>query len=144
MRNHILERIKLLTTFVLLGPLFTTAQSPAVVDVLRDNDNSLILQLNTEEGISRPNKILLVYDSNIIALESSNYHPVNNVSKTYFYSNSMSGNLAFAEEIEKDIEIEDWMLRPFKAEYSQEYLIPQEEEVMAIEPWMTDLAHWKL
>lgn len=144
MGSHILTKIGLLTTFVLLGSLVVTAQSKVVIDVLKDTDNSLLLQLSNEEGISRPNKILFVYDSNIIALESSSYHSAQGASNIYFYSNSNSENLIFAEEIEKDIELEDWMLRPFKTGHLQEFLAPQEEEEIAIEPWMTNLNHWKL
>lgn len=144
MRKQILTGIGLLTTIMLLGSLRTLAQAQIVVDILEDTDNSLLLQLSNKDGISRPDKILFIYDSNVITLESSDYQNVHSYSEINPYINSSSVNFALAEEIERDIEIEAWMLRPFRKEYFQECLLPQKEEEIAVEPWMTDLKQWKL
>ncbi len=123
---------------------FATGQ---VTAELQNNasDEVVIKVANINENKS-PEKILLVYDSTLITLESlaDNLTMSNRTSATMNYFSSMSSMEALlAEEMEKDQAVEKWMLKPFKTKTSfEEALITEEEEEAPIEDWMTDLSQW--
>jgi hypothetical protein len=53
--------------------------------------------------------------------------------------------LIFAEEIEKEMDIEEWMLIPFTIHSNNSSLFEIEyEEDIDLEPWMNDLSAWEI
>lgn len=141
--------VGIVTTLVLLLPVFAFVNAQTIGEVINETSNSMVLRLESKDKLDAPAKIMLVYDSNMITLESTSVMTRGmgvSSSRSYGSSYKMSSALAVAliEDIEDDIELEEWMLQPFEMEASRASLLKQdEEEEMELEPWMTDLNHWK-
>jgi hypothetical protein len=139
--------VMLVSVFILSQLTGITLRAQSVINIFDNNDNSVTLHFVGQEKIKKPDKILFVYDSNIITLESSGsytnlYKSLTENLETGDNFGDLMDNFAMAEEIEQEIEIEAWMLRPFDRDYFKGCLIPEEECDMSIEPWMTDLDQW--
>ena len=117
-------------------------------EVIKETNKSMVLRIESNNALAKPSKILFVYETDLITHESSSlakeYKLVSLKSGARHYSAGSGSSLASALELEteEEMEIEDWMLRPFNSPPA--YLIPEKEEEMAIEPWMTDLSLWKI
>lgn len=143
------KTVGLIATFMLLLPVFALVDAQTIGEVINETSNSMVLRLESKEKLDAPSKIMLVYDSNMITLESTSGVARNySASSSMKYGNSFSSSSALAMalvvDLEDDIALEEWMLEPFEMQaQAPSYLKLEEEEEMALEPWMTDLSHWK-
>ncbi len=145
MIKHFLIVIVTSATIFFFGTLRLSAQVQVVSDVVEKTDS--LSQLSCTNHIDRLNKVLFAFGANILSFEPLKpYLFVCTGSHSFFdvstYTVSLLEDFALQEEVE--LEIEDWMLQPFKKDYFLNCLVPQEEEELAIEPWMSDLGQWKL
>jgi hypothetical protein len=145
------KTVGIIATLMLLLPVFTFVDAQTIGEVVNETSNSMLLRLESKEKLNAPSKIMLVYDSNMITLESTSgvirrYSSSSSSSKNYENSyNSYSAlEMALVVDLEDDIELEEWMLEPFELQAeATSYLKLEEDEEIVLEPWMTDLSHWK-
>jgi hypothetical protein len=145
------KTVGIIATLMLLLPVFTFVDAQTIGEVVNETSNSMVLRLESKEKLNAPSKIMLVYDSNMITLESTSgvirrYSSSSSSSKNYENSyNSYSAlEMALVVDLEDDIELEEWMLEPFELQAeATSYLKLEEDEEIVLEPWMTDLSHWK-
>ena len=139
---------KILTVTLLLFGLstFSNAQTAKLVN---SSDNAVVFTIENLEEAKTPNKILLVYDSNLITLETTStkarlFRTADRSKNTVSHFNASSAlAAALAEDIEREQEIEDWMNSPFDTEINYSLaLVADKEEELVLEPWMTDLKSW--
>lgn len=145
-----LKTVGIVAILSLLLSVFAGLNAQTIGQVINETNNSMVLRLESQEKLYAPSKIMLVYDSNTITLESTSglARVVNTTSPMrYGHSYSMSSALAMAlvVDLEDEMEIEDWMLEPFDfaADETALLLKQDEEDEMSLEPWMTDLSLWK-
>ncbi len=144
------KTVGIIATLMLLLPVFTFVDAQTIGEVVNETSNSMLLRLESKEKLNAPSKIMLVYDSNMITLESTSgvirRYSSSSSSKNYENSyNSYSAlEMALVVDLEDDIELEEWMLEPFELQAeATSYLKLEEDEEIVLEPWMTDLSHWK-
>lgn len=139
--------VGILATLMLLFSVSSNAQTRG--HFLNESDHSVVLRVESDKRIDKPAKIILVYDSNLITLESTSsvarsYKSRSNPTENYYTAASQL-EWVLAVEIEGDIPLEDWMLSPFGPETLQPcYLKEETEEELVLEPWMLDLSTWTL
>ena len=126
---------------------FTNAQT--VTEIINNPDNSIVFRIENLNTDNSPTKILLVYDSNLITLETTSvktnmYHAKSNTASSMMkYSPAAALASTLAVELEKELEVEEWMLEPFTiAQNTNDYLKTDSEEELSIEEWMYDLNSW--
>lgn len=144
------KTVGIVAILVLLVSVFAGLNAQTIGEVINETSNSMVLRLESQEKLDAPSKIMLVYDSNTITLESTSglARAVNTSSGlSYGHSYSMSSALAMAlvVDLEDEMEIEDWMLEPFDLAAAETAMLlkQDEEDEMSLEPWMTDLSLWK-
>ncbi|HBH47872.1 MAG TPA: hypothetical protein DDX98_04495 [Bacteroidales bacterium] len=134
--------------FLLLfcGALLTHAQT-TIAELYDVNENEVLFRIENLNKNETPSRILLVYDSSVITLESTSARTKSygSEAETYAALESFRAaaalNALLAVEIERELELEDWMLQPFTHAQSA-YLDTDYEEELALESWMTDLNSW--
>lgn len=140
---------KIIAVTLLLFGLSTLSFAQTTAKLVNSSDNAVVFTIENLEEAETPNKILLVYDSNLITLESTSTKArmvrasyKSNTKESHFNATSALA-FALAEDIEREQEIEEWMHRPFetKINYSHAAVADKEEEI-ELEPWMTDLTKW--
>lgn len=128
---------------MLMVLLAVSAIAQTSIEIFNESDNTIILKFTSESKADSPNKVVLVYDSNMIALESTS-----NLAKKILYNNTVTTkNLEMLNSIsvvdaEDEIEIEEWMLKPFTTQNNKAESTVDAEEEIPLEPWMTDLSMW--
>jgi hypothetical protein len=131
----------MLMVFVAVSAIAQTS-----IEIFNESDNTIILKLTTSKQQASQQKIVLVYDSNMIALESTSAR-----AKNLLHNNSVpEGNSTSASSLsylsetdtEEDIQIEGWMLKPFTPQYNTNEFSADKEEDIPLEAWMTDLSQW--
>lgn len=142
------HKIGIVLAVMLMSTNLHTIHAQSVVRVLENTDNSIIVELAGQKKLSNPDQIILVFDSSTVTFEASAaFTSKSKLEETSYapkeYSGSMLLASLLAEEIEDEMEIEDWMLEPFGVNTTPEFLEPVAEEEMLLEPWMTDLSQWK-
>lgn len=123
-------------------------KSQTVARIYEQTANKVVFTIENLKENTKPSKIILVYDSNLIALESTpennnllrNKHSRNHTFFYYSAANALSSTLK--EDVEQEIALEEWMLKPFACESSKSVADSEQEEEIKIEPWMTDLTQW--
>jgi len=143
-----LKRILTGTVILLIMCLSTSAQT--VAEVISDSENSVVFRIENIDANQSPTRIVLVYDSNLITLESesSNSSRLFN-QKTTYSSSTQQYNAAsvlasaLAVEIEREVEIEDWMMKPFDIKGTTAFYAKADKEPeLSVEEWMYDLSTW--
>lgn len=149
--THTLEHQKrILTTFVFLLCLYTIGNTQTVAEVISDSDNSVVFRIENINTEKSPTKILLVYDSNLITLETEGVSSRLYQQKTSYVASGRSNSsaasalaLTLAVEFERDIEVEEWMLQPFDTQLAaNNYTRTDVEPEIKLESWMYDLSTW--
>lgn len=124
-------------------------KSQTVARISEQTANKVVFTIENLKENTKPSKIILVYDLNLIALESTpennnllrNKHSRNHSFFYYSAANALSSTLK--EDVEQEIALEGWMLKPFaSASTSKVADSEQVEEEIKIEAWMTDLTQW--
>ncbi|MBN1118330.1 MAG: hypothetical protein JXA77_14060 [Bacteroidales bacterium] len=144
------KRIKLFCGLFFVFGLLAVSYAQTVVNIYDENDDKLIIELKSLSTDAKSvANIVLVYDSNQFSIETesmlSNTDNVNitfSATDRYLTKSELSSLLAV--EMEEDIQMEDWMMKPFECAKLQDCLKPQKDEEMQIEPWMTDLSYWNI
>ena len=135
-------------SLMLLGTLSTTdAQTTA--EMINNSDNSVVFRIENLDKEITPTKILLVYDSNLITLETTSTKAnmfrtsASSTSSVSHFSAASALASSLAVDMEKERDVEDWMLQPFETVADNKLnLAADTEEDIDIEPWMTDLNKW--
>lgn len=146
--THTIKHTKrILTTVILLLAVATFIHAQTVVEVVNDTENSVVFRIENIDVKESPQKIVLVYDSNLITLESTSIKTrfmqsseFLNTSSSYSAPAAMASTLAV--EFEKEQELEEWMLQPFQPTASNTSNRADKEPEMNIESWMYDLDSW--
>ncbi len=123
-------------------------KSQTVARLSDQSENKVVFTIENLKEKAKPSKIILVYDSNLIALESTtvtsnllkNKRSRNHTFIYYSAVNAMSSILK--EDVENEIALEEWMLKPFACQSSSREADNEQEGDIQIEPWMTDLTKW--
>lgn len=142
-----LQSKKILATVALLFLSLTFISAQSVVEVVNDTDHSVVFRIDNIDIEETPQKIVLVYDSNLITLESTSVKTRFIRSNTRTNANVNNKNEAtamvsmLAVEFEKEMEIENWMLHSFETTAMAIQKTDNEEEIV-IEDWMTNLDSW--
>ncbi|MBN2486030.1 MAG: hypothetical protein JXB34_08645 [Bacteroidales bacterium] len=137
--------VKNATSVLLLILTVTSATAQTSFEIFKEPGNTLVLKLKNDSKPTIPDKIVLVYDSNMISLEPTSPTVQRLLNENYPVVNILPVSIlpALSEvDYEADMELEDWMLKPFINEKSNTDLTPDIEEEMPVEPWMTDLGKW--
>ncbi len=130
------KKIVWVATLLLVGGLsFTSAQTS--VNISKNDDFSSLH--DNVVALVEPTESL--GDSNVVALDAA--------AGTYRSMDRSSAELAidamndilYSEDFESDLNLEDWMLQPFKESTSDVPAIVDEEE-MPLESWMLNLNEW--
>ncbi len=134
------------TSSILLFCFFSSLTGQATAEVLDHSSDEVVIKIENTNEKEKPDKILLVYDSTLITLESTatSYNTLNRTNtNTLYFSSLNSMEALLAEEIEKDVEVEKWMLKPFKTQFNFENAFKTDkEEDTPLEAWMSDLSKW--
>lgn len=138
-----------LRIFLLILPMVLLIGSVAgqtTIEIYNEEDNTIVLKLKSNDNIDTFNKIVLVYDSNQITLETTSPLAKKIITSNTVWTNvntsAASASSSFVVDEEEDIELEEWMMKPFAIKNSSADLLPDEEEDIPLEPWMTDLSTW--
>lgn len=137
-------RISLLILPMVL--LIGSVAGQTTIEIYNEEDNTIVLKLKSNDNIDTFNKIVLVYDSNQITLESTSPLAKKIITSNTVWTNvntsTATASSSFIVDEEEDIELEEWMMKPFAIKNSSTDLLPDEEEDIPLEPWMTDLSTW--
>lgn len=138
-----------LRIFLLILPMVLLIGSVAgqtTIEIYNEEDNTIVLKLKSNDNIDTFNKIVLVYDSNQITLETTSPLAKKIITSNTVWTNvntsTATASSSFIVDEEEDIELEEWMMKPFAIKNSSADLLPDEEEDIPLEPWMTDLSTW--
>jgi hypothetical protein len=138
-----------IAAILLLLCVNVSINAQTTAEMISDSDNSVVFRIDNLSEDQKPTKILLVYDSNLITLESTSRRArffrtksnIYNAPESYRKAMALSSTLAV--EYEQEQEIEDWMLQPFESNKGQIALLTvDKEEEMEVEDWMTNLNSW--
>lgn len=135
---------------LLLTSLLVHAEVKAqtVTEYYDEDENVVILKLEDFNKTDAPVKVILVYDSNLIALETTNCYQLNDrftgtVVTTCFSAASGGASGYMTEDDEEGIPLEDWMLDPFEFKKNLPVdFINDEEDEIELESWMLTPETW--
>jgi hypothetical protein len=125
--------------------LIGSVAAQTTIEIYNEEDNTIVLKLKSKDNIDTFNKIVLVYDSNQITLESTSPLAKKIITSNPVWTNvntTATASSYFVVDEEEDIELEEWMMKPFAIKNSSTDLLTDEEEDIPLEPWMTDLSTW--
>lgn len=144
---------KLNKGFLAIGILLlgagTLINAQTTAKILDSSENEVVFKVENLQSDQTPTKILLVFDSNLITLESTSTKTKKY--NTYFltspkkerYSSANNMEWLLAVDMEKEMEVEEWMTHSFNTKSSLEsFLEVEQEEEIPLEDWMTDLESW--
>lgn len=136
--------------FIAIALLLPAAQllsAQTIAEIYSENNNSFIIKVEGLKDSDKPERILLIYDSNLIALETEAFTQsslsFNSSPKMDFASYSMSAMSSYLQpDYEEEMLVEDWMLSSFDQVRVNGNIPVDEEEEMPMEAWMVDLNSW--
>lgn len=139
-------KVLLLTVLFTLAVLISGVKAQTVVKSYDHLDNSIVVKFDSNQKINKPEKIILVFDDYVCTYRETNeiisYKTLKQGDKSEPDLEPTSLASVLEVDIEQEIEIEDWMLKPFTPEYAYDFLVPDEEEDLKLEDWMLDLSEW--
>jgi hypothetical protein len=121
-------------------------KAQTVVNFYDQLENSIIVKFDSNQKINKPEKIVLVFGDDVCTFKETNeldsYKTLNQGNNFEPDLTPASFKSLLAVDTEQEMEIEDWMLKPFTPEYAYDFLVPDEEEDIKLEDWMLDLSKW--
>jgi hypothetical protein len=139
----------ILAALLLLLGNYPVLNAQTLTEMYSDTDNSIVFRVEILKTNDSPTKILLVFDSNLITLETTSskakiFKSLSNSDRSMNnYNSTLALKSALIVEKEKELAIEDWMLSPFETNANPTVdLVSDQEEEIALENWMLDLNAW--
>lgn len=143
------NKMKVLMSVIVLtlAVFFSGVLAQTNIEIYDQLDNSIIVKFRNDHNGNKLDKIILVFsDDNFTDEGSDELTSETRIPdwKTDTETTLTRSDIEAALEVdaENEMEIEDWMLKPFNTEYAYDFLVPVEEEDIELEDWMLDVSKW--